>query len=342
MRRLALVAAAFMLFNRLVAQGFGLEEHPEQQRIDVLFNGHLLTSYCYPDSIRKPFLFPVNTTDGITVTRGYPVAPRAGERTDHPHHTGVWFNYESVNGLDFWNNSTAIPVDKRNLYGTIVHRKVIRKSAAGKKASLTIAASWITPNQQTLLEEETTFRFTVEDSSFFIDRETRLRADTVVVFADAKDGLLGIRVARELEQPSKEAGTFIDNKGNVTKVDSMNNDQVSGMYHSSEGLTGDSVWGTRGKWVTLTGSMHHRDITIGIIDHPSNPGYPAYWHARGYGLFAVNPLGQKIFSKGLQQLNLTLLKGQEVVFRYRIVIHSGSALTAAQMDRYRRNFIQTK
>ena len=32
-------------------------------------------------------------------------------------------------------------------------------------------------------------------------------------------------------------------------------------------------------------------VTIAIFDHPGESGYPTYWHARGYGLFAANPLG---------------------------------------------------
>ena len=63
--------------------------------------------------------------------------------------------------------------------------------------------------------------------------------------------------------------------------------------------------------------------TIAILDHPKNPGYPTYWHARGYGLFAANPLGQKVFSNGKESLNLTLQKNQSVTFRYRVIIASG-------------------
>ena len=77
-------------------------------------------------------------------------------------------------------------------------------------------------------------------------------------------------------------------------------------------------------------SMERSDaetISIAIIDHPKNPGYPTYWHARGYGLFAANPLGQKVFSGGKEELNLPLKQGEKVVFRYRIIIHSGDTLT---------------
>ena len=75
----------------------------KEHKIDVLVDGKLFTSYFYPsDSIlKKPVLYPILTSKGTTITRGYPFATRAGERVDHPHHVGMWLNYESVNGFDF-------------------------------------------------------------------------------------------------------------------------------------------------------------------------------------------------------------------------------------------------
>ncbi len=42
-----------------------------------------------------------------------------------------------------------------------------------------------------------------------------------------------------------------------------------------------------------------------------NPGYPTYWHARGYGLFAANPLGQKIFDPKAAAIGLHDREGSE-------------------------------
>ena len=70
----------------------------------------------------------------------------------------------------------------------------------------------------------------------------------------------------------------------------------------------------------LQGKKEGKEIIIAIFDHPDNPGYPAYWHARGYGLFAVNPLGQKVFSKGEKELNLTLKPGENVTFRFSLIV----------------------
>lgn len=313
-------------------KGFKIVAQENKKQVDILFDGKLLTSYCYYDSSFKPILFPVKTVDGITVTRGYPLQPIAGERTDHPHHTGIWLNYESVNGLDFWNNSTAIAPGKRDHYGTIVHNKIVEQKAQGNTASLTTMESWKRPDGKTMLNEQTTFTFSVRENNFTIDRTTKLTAtDTTVIFKDVKDGMLAIRVARELEMPSKEKSSFVDDKGNVTTV-AASGENVTGMYYASNGTKGDSVWSSKGQWAMLTGKKDGKDITIGIIDHPANIGYPAYWHARGYGLFAINPLGRKVFSKGAEELNFSLAPGQSVTFRYRMVIASRSKLSAEQMN----------
>jgi Methane oxygenase PmoA len=334
---LTCIACYYAGWGQANIEGFTFQDRPDQKQINLFYDGKLITSYCYYDTIRKPFLFPINTLDGITVTRGYPVKPLPGESTDHPHHTGSWLNYESVNGLDFWNNSTAIPLEKRNLYGTIVHTGVIKEQAAGPQATLETTANWLQPDGYCLLKENTTYHFTVRNDMLILDRTTVLTAqDKKVVFADSKDGLFAIRVAKELEQPAKGNQVFTDIHGNKTVVASKPT-SATGKYYSSEGLTGDSVWGTRARWVMLKGKKENRDITIAIIDHPENPGYPAYWHARGYGLFAVNPLGQKIFSNGKEELNLTLQPHASTTFRYRVLIASHD-LNKGAVERETRDF----
>ena len=135
--------------------------------------------------------------------------------------------------------------------------------------------------------------------------------------------MLGLRVAHELELPSDEKKEFKDDKGNVTIIEGSADGAPSGNYITSEGKEGDAAWGTRAQWCMLYGKQGDDTTSIVIIDHPRNVGYPTYWHARGYGLFAANPLGQKVFSNGKETLNFALKQGQSVTFRYRIVIASG-------------------
>ena len=87
----------------------------------------------------------------------------------------------------------------------------------------------------------------------------------------------------------------------------------------------------------LKGTVDQKPITLAILDHPKNPGYPTYWHARGYGLFAANPLGQEVFSNGKEKLNLTLEPGKSVTFRHRVMILSES-FVSGQLDVEQKHF----
>lgn len=298
-----------------------VKKDPQQNKVEILANGQKFTEFIYPDSMEKPVLYPIYASDGELITRGFPIAPREHDPVDHPHHIGLWLNYENVNGLDFWNNSFAIPADKKNKYGWIKTNKIVEMKD-GKTGVLTYAASWQNQQKEELLQEKTSFFFSAEGSLRIIDRITTLTASRDVSFPDVKDGMLGLRVAHELELPSKDNKEFIDNKGNVTTV-KPSNDLVTGNYVTGNNKQGDSAWGTRSPWCMLYGKKGADTISIAIIDHPGNVGYPTYWHARGYGLFAANPLGQKVFSNGKEQLNYSLPKGQSVTFRYRVIINAG-------------------
>ena len=315
------------------AKRFSITENKAGKRIDITVDGKPFTSYIYPDELMKPVLYPLLTAKGTAITRGWPMNPRPGERVDHPHHVGLWFNYGDVNGLDFWNNSTAIPAEKKGDYGTIKHRSVTKMSSGDDKAELAVTADWQKPNGTNLLMEETSLIFGGQGNDRTIERITKLTAlKEEVSFTDNKEGMIGMRLARELEHPSNKPELFTDASGKATAVPKLNNEGVTGKYISSEGKTGDDVWGTRGKWVNLTGTIGQEPVSVVLLDNPQNVGYPTYWHARGYGLFAANPLGQKAMSNGKEELNFKLAPGKSVTFRYKVIIHSGSNLTNQQVN----------
>ncbi|MEO6637848.1 MAG: PmoA family protein [Ginsengibacter sp.] len=292
-------------------------------KIDVLIGDKMFTSFLYPDSLEKPVLYPVRAGNGTIVTRGFPLHTQPGEPTDHPHHLGIWFNFENVNGLDFWNNSYAIPQEKKQQYGWIRTDKILETSG-GEKGSISYHANWTNQQKKVLLEETTHLEFSGTANQRIIDRVTVLKADTTVLFTDAKDGMYAIRLAHALQIPEKKDQEFKDDKGNVTTVKGNTDHIANGNYLTSEGKQGDDAWSTRGRWCNVYGKMESDSISVIIIDHPGNPNYPTFWHARGYGLFAANPLGEKIFTNGKSLKNLKLETGESVTFRFRIVIHNGS------------------
>lgn len=307
------------------------------KQVDVMIGGKLFTSYCWYDNVFKPVLYPVCTSEGTVITRGFPLKPRAGERNDHLHQIGIWLNYGNVDGFDFWGNGSA---GKRSPNGgEIKHLKIDKMSGGNGEGSMSTSESWIDPSGKQLLSEKTEYHFIASGSIRIIDRITTLTATgNTVIFKDTKEGMFGIRVARQLELPSKDNAALIDAQGKPSQVKASSNEGVTGNFKSSEGITGDAVWSTRAIWMNLFGSIGNEKISIVVCDHPKNQSYPTYWHARGYGLFSANPLGAKDFTQGKEELNFSIPAGKSTTFRYRVIINSGSHLTDTEINTYSDDF----
>jgi hypothetical protein len=303
---------------------------PNTSTIKIYVGKEPFCSFLYPDTLEKPVLFAVHAANGVQVTRGFPLNLQAGEPTDHPHHAGIWFNFENVNGLDFWNNSFAISADKKQHYGWIKVNSV-PKTVSGKTGTLIYEAQWKNQANEVLLNEETRYVFSGSQGQRIIDRITTLTAATDVLFKDAKDGLLGIRLAHALQIPTQADQEYTDKNGIKTMVKAVTDSIANGNYLTSEGKTGNDAWSTRAAWCKVFAKMGNDSVSVTVIDHPANPNYPTYWHARGYGLFAANPLGENIFTNGKLTKNLQLKKGDSVVFRYRIVINNGKQTPGADV-----------
>lgn len=338
------ILATLVLAQKIEKQGVSVVPREAERRVDVYIDGQPFTAYIWPETLKKPVLYPLRTATGTLLTRGFPMDPRPGERVDHPHHVGLWFNYGDVNGVDFWNNSTALKPEEQKKMGTIHHRRVVRAEGGKQRGELVVASEWVMPDGKPVMQEETTYVFHSGPNNFrAIDRITKLTAlDSKVTMRDNKEGVLGIRVARELEHPSDKPDVYTDAAGRPTPVAKLDNTGVVGKYISSENQIGDDVWGTRGRWTMLSSTIKGEPVTLAILDHPQNVGHPTYWHARGYGLFAANPLGQKVFSTDkkepqTRELNYQLEPKQSTVFRHRILLLS-SAMTPEQMEAQHKRF----
>lgn len=332
-----IIMASLAVFNQEKYEGdktIKLVRNDDEQKVEVVIDGEEFTTYLYSDALKKPVLYPIKTAKGTLVTRGFPLDPRPGDRVDHPHHVGLWFNYGDVNGLDFWNNSNAVPAEEKKHYGSIHHKEINNISSGNGKGELEVTMDWVDSRGVTLLQENTIFIFSGTNNMRMIDRITKLTAlDEEVSMKDNKEGMLGIRVARELEHPpDDEPEVYSVNKNNSEAT--VEYEDITGRYRSSEGLEGGEVWGTRGRWMNLSGQINDEQISVTILDHRDNVGYPTYWHARGYGLFALNPLGQEALSDGENTLNFGLAAGESVTFKHRILVVSDTELSDKQINEY--------
>jgi hypothetical protein len=276
---------------------------------DIAINGKPFTTYHPGTDIGKPFLAPVRSASGKIVTRHWPMENVEGESRDHPHHRGLWFSYDDVNGVKFWENDPSYT--KPNM-GRIIATKAEWKG--GERAgTLTTAMEWRDPKGKALLIEDRTMTFPVDPTLRSIDFDIKLTATGQVVFGDTKEGAFAIRLADSMAE--KKTGKMINAEGQ------------SGMKN---------VWGKRSNWVDYSGDVEGERLGVAMFDHPSNPRHPTYWHSRDYGLFALDPFGQKAFDPKAEESHWTLASGQSVRFRWRVVIHPGDTQSAHIDDLYKK------
>jgi hypothetical protein len=146
-----------------------------------------------------------------------------------------------------------------------------------------------------------------------------------VTFGDTKEGTFAIRLAASLEEPTRE---------------SLAVPKRTGLMVDSEGRRGEpQVWGHRASWVDYCGEVEGEKLGIAILDHPSNPRHPTYWHSRSYGLFAANIFGVHDFLNDKSANgSMTVDPGRPLRFRYRVIIHPGdtqSANIAEEFQKYK-------
>ena len=313
---------ATSLFYTSCDTGSKVEFIEKENQIDVMFEGQLITSYLHGTDLLKPCLYPVNSPSGEILTRAYPFEEIEGESSDHPHHTGAYFTYASkgeVNGDSFWNLHDVPP--------QIRHIKVLEMEGEKNEGELTTLSHWVNRNNQPILEEKREMEFEVLENKYLIDFTIELTAiDTAVTFEDTKEGMFAIRVADWLTE---------NTKGKLFKS--------TGEYLNAEGdKTEKNIWGKRSSWVRLEGEKDGKTIGIAIYHHPKSVNYPTYWHARGYGCFGANPIGQYDFQKGRGEENpvhrsLTINPGESALFKFRMTIYEG-ARTKEQFDQEFENF----
>ena len=271
--------------------------------VSIAINGQPFSVFFIGNAYSKPFLAPLRSATGVVVTRKFPMERVEGESRDHPHHKGLWIGYGDVNGINFWETepeskaSGSNPADK----GNIRLKELGQTKSGSKSGKITATFAWIGPGGSAVLEEQRTLTFYADKTIRRLDVDSTFSAKTSVSFADTKEGFFAIRVADSMS--GKNGGIITNAEGSQTEKD---------------------VWGKRADWADYVGTVEGQKLGILILDNPANPNHPPRWHARDYGLFAVNPFGVKDFdpksdTRGGYQMHV----GQSARFRYRVIVHSG-------------------
>ena len=282
--------------------------HFAKDLISVNVDGKPFTVFHYGAESGKPYLAPLRSASGKIVTRRFPMETAAGDSTDHLHHTGLWFSYDDVNGVKFWEND---PSYKHPNMGRIVVRTADFKEG-DRSGTLNATMEWRDPNGKVLLVESRNMVFYSDPKLRIIDFEISLTAAEDVTFGDTKEGAFAIRLAETLTE--KKGGKMADADGRAAMA---------------------QVWGKRSNWVDCSGEVEGEKLGVAIFDSPQNPRHPTYWHARDYGLFALNPFGAHAFDPAQPESHWQLAKGKQLVFRWRVVIHPGDSESGHVGDLYK-------
>src|SRR5215472_15279843 len=115
----------------------------------ITIDGKPFTTFHSGADANKPFLAPVRSASGKVVTRGYPMENLPGESRDHLHHRGLWFSYDDVNGVKFWENDPSYT--KGHIGKQVVTNT--QWKGGGKSGTLTATVEWRDPDGKTLIVE---------------------------------------------------------------------------------------------------------------------------------------------------------------------------------------------
>ena len=322
---LALFAGAVPRGGRDSEARVDVVRHEAERRVDILIDGKPFTAYRYGDaSVKKPILYPLRSARGTVVTRGFPLDPRAGERADHPHQVGHWFNHGEVNGFDFWGHSDATPPDLRAKAGASCTPACCARMAGPRPAGSSSPPTGSCRTARSCWKRRVSSRSAAAPTG----------APSIARRPGPPSGGRSSSVIRK-KAPSAFAWRGRSSTPRTSAICSWIQQAASrrrrgwtphpcpGSTLGSDGKTGDAVWGTRAPWMALTGTLEGETVTIAVFDHPKNPGHPTSWHARGYGLFAANPFGQQGFDPKRPRTPTTLPAGAAFTFRHRILVRTG-------------------
>ncbi len=299
------------------AAGQGVQIRPggEADTLEVVIGGKSFTTYHSSNDNKKPFLWPVLGENGVPLTRAYPMGESEIDKfarikkDDHPHHKSLWTAYGDCNGADCWGEgggsgrqeSGKVESDVGDGFGWI-------------KAGNT----WFDGDGKPVLEETREYRFYAGKPAcrIFDVTVSFIPSDGDVLFKDTKEGgIVSLRVRDQIRA---------DQGGTITNAEGK---------HGERGC-----WGKPSPWCDYSGEFDDGKVRgIAVFDHPSNLRHPTRWHVRNYGLMGANCFGLSHFTKNEpEKLNgdYTLKAGEILTFKYRVVVHSGTAEQAKLNNLY--------
>lgn len=283
-------------------------------QIEVMVDGKPFTTYYFSGATAKPYLMPLRTASGAVVTRGFPIvndvsAGNPKGSSFEPHQRPLYFGHGDIDGLDFWQE----PVFDKYYsdHGNQAYGHMLLKALEHTDSDKILARFTLnSPNGRLIAEETQRFAFGGDAQTRTIDCQFVLYATNGPLdVGDTKEGTFAIRLAPELSAPHAH------------------------MLNSNGAVGEKAIWGKPANWVSYSGSVNGKPVSVTIFDSPKSFRHPTTWHARAYGLFAANPFGLREFTQDPDKDgSWTIPGGKSLTFSYRVVIREGE-FPASQINK---------
>ena len=293
----------YTLSEGSVAGETGVQLKEESETITVTLNDRHFTTFRYAKAQFRPYFFPVLGPNGREVTRG----ETSDISKDHVHHRSLYVAYGEVNDVDLWGEGSNS--------GRVVPQGFTQKQGGAVVSRLYTQNSWQTQVGEVLMTDVQNYRiYNLPEDAAILDLDLSFIASVGDVhFGDTKEGgIISIRV-----HPS------------------MNASDGGKIENAFGGLNEAETWGKRANWCDYSGVVDGTPVGIAVFDHIVNPRYPTYWHVRNYGLMGSNIFGGSSFERDpSKDGSYTLKQGEEMHFRFRVLIHAGDANVGKVAQKY--------
>lgn len=288
----------------ILSEKSGVELTQAKEKVEIKVSAQPFSSYYYKDVVR-PYLWPIVDNSKRNLTRA-PAALGNEEGFDHLHHRSCWIAHGDINGIDNWSEEKGHGYQIHQAFKEIVSGPIFGKIRAKNY--------WTDEEKKKVLEEERIIKVYNLITSRIIDFEINFQAtEGNIKFGDTKEGgILSIRVNPLID--ADKSGLIENAYGGVNEKE---------------------TWGKRAPWCDYFGEVEGEKLGLAIFDHPANFRYPTYWHVRNYGLMTANPFALSYYYDDPgRDGSYVLSSGKNLIFRYRLFVHPGSAKEGRVSEAY--------
>ncbi|HAX93408.1 MAG TPA: hypothetical protein DCY25_05585, partial [Bacteroidales bacterium] len=220
----------------------------------------------------------------------------------YPHHTSLFFGCDMVNGGNYWQEGIE--------RGRIISVNARIEKEGGDTVVITDECIWSRPGALSPVKDTRRYIITAPaDDMTLIDVEITMLTLMDVHIRKTNHSLFSARLAADISVTN--GGTMINAEGAKSEKD---------------------TFGKRSPWIDFSGKRGNVTEGLAIMQHPSNPWYPAPWFTRDYGFISPTPMywpenGEETFLK----------VGTRLELKYRVLVHSGDhtqADIAGEFNKY--------